>query len=198
MSSSSIPLSPLRLSLLFLLFTFHTTTTTAQDLINTTCKTCSQNNPNIKFNFCTTSLQSSPASQCAGDLHTIPRTMTIRTISIKLVQSNVTDTNCFIKQLIKNKKLIDPFIERCLEDCFDLYSDAIPSVEQAMENYDLERFVDANVELSSVMDAATTCEDGFKEKRGVVSPLTKRNGDTFELSAMALSIMGMLQTGSQY
>ncbi|CAL5381165.1 unnamed protein product [Camellia sinensis] len=58
-----------------------------------------------------------------------------------------------------------------------------------MENYDLERFVDANVELSSVMDAATTCEDGFKEKRGVVSPLTKRNGDTFEVSAMALSIM---------
>ncbi|XP_028075545.1 putative invertase inhibitor [Camellia sinensis] len=121
-----------------------------------------------------------------------------RTISIKLIQSNVTDTNCFIQQLIKNKKLVNPFIQRCLEDCFDLYSDAIPSVEQAMENYDLERFVDANVELSSVMDAATTCEDGFKEKRGVVSPLTKRNGDTFELSAMALSIMGMLQTGSQY
>ncbi|KAL0380021.1 UNVERIFIED_CONTAM: putative invertase inhibitor [Sesamum angustifolium] len=65
-----------------------------------------------------------------------------------------------------------------------------------MKHFNARRFDDANVEISSIMEASTTCEDGFKEKQGVVSPLTKRNGDTFQLSAVALSIMRMIQTVS--
>lgn len=84
-----------------------------------------------------------------------------------------------------------------MNDCFELYSDAIPSIKQAMKYYNVKRYVDANVEISAVMDAATTCEDGFKERKGIVSPLTKRNDDVFKLSAMVLSIMHILQTGSK-
>ncbi|KAI3444848.1 hypothetical protein Pfo_001513 [Paulownia fortunei] len=162
--------------------------TAGQNLINSTCKTFARNDPNINYNFCTTSLQAAPASQCAT-------LQGLGMISIRLIRYNVTDTRCYIKQLLKNRKL-DPYVRLYLNDCFDLFSDAIPSVKQAMRYYNTKRFNDANIQISSIMDASTTCEDGFKERTGVVSPLTKRNDDTFQLSAMALSVMHMMQTGS--
>lgn len=180
LSSFFLPLS-LFLSLFFLLF--HGSE--AQNLIQNTCKTCSKDDPNIKYGFCTSSLQAAPASQCA----------TLRglgMISIRLIRYNVTDARCHIKILMKEKKL-DPYIRRCLSDCFDLYSDAIPSIKLAMKSYNAKKYYDANIQISSIMDATTTCEDGFKEKDGVVSPLTKRNEITFQLSAVALSVMNLIK-----
>ncbi|GFZ02897.1 hypothetical protein Acr_15g0015050 [Actinidia rufa] len=130
-------------------------------------KTGSHNNPNIKYNFCTTSLQAAPASQCAGR-HGLGM------ISIRLVRYNVTDTRCRATSTAAEKQEIGP----------------------AMKYFNSQRYINANTEISSVMDAATTCEDGFREKKGMVSPLTKRNNHTFELSAMVLSIMHMLQSVS--
>ncbi|KAL3537139.1 hypothetical protein ACH5RR_000505 [Cinchona calisaya] len=162
--------------------------TSQENLINKTCKTFAKDDPNINSNFCTTSLQAAPASQCAT-LHGLG------TISIRLVRYNVTDTRCNIKHLIKDKKW-DPYVKQCLNDCLELYSDALDSVKKAMKAYNSKRFDDANVEISSILDAATTCEDGFNEKEGVVSPLTKRNNNTFLLSAIALNFLHVLQTGS--
>lgn len=78
-----------------------------------------------------------------------------------------------------------------MDDCLELYSDSRETLKQAAKDYKARRYVDANVEVSSVADAATTCEDGFKEKEGVVSPLKKRDDDTFLLSAVSLSIINM-------
>ncbi|XP_016450878.1 putative invertase inhibitor [Nicotiana tabacum] len=181
LSSFFLPLS-LFLSLFFLIFHSSKGQST---LIQNTCKTCSKDDPNIKFGFCTSSLQAAPASQCA----------TLRglgMISIRLIRYNVTDARCHIKILMKEKKL-DPYIRRCLSDCFDLYSDAIPSIKLAMKSYNAKKYYDANIQISSIMDATTTCEDGFKEKDGVVSPLTKRNEITFQLSAVALSVMNLIK-----
>ncbi|KAL6964910.1 hypothetical protein U1Q18_035964 [Sarracenia purpurea var. burkii] len=187
MITSSSSFSLLSLSLLF--FAHYHGGATAQNLIHDTCKTCSQEDPNVKFNFCTAALQAAPGSQCAA-LRGLGK------ISIGLIWNNVTDTRCHIKQLLKNKTL-EPYVKECLSDCFDLYSDSMLSLKNAMKHYDSRRYGDANIELSSVMDAATTCEDGFEEKKeSVVSPLTERNMNTFELSAMALSILHMFQTGS--
>ncbi|KAK4476463.1 hypothetical protein RD792_005749 [Penstemon davidsonii] len=181
------PFSLIFLPPLFLIITIHVAK--SQTLIKSTCKTIAQNDPNINYNFCTTSIQAAPASQCA--------TLSgLGTISIRLIRYNITDNRCYIKQLIKNNKL-DPYARQCLDDCFELFSDAISSVKQAMSYYNAKRFDDANVQISSIMDAATTCEDGFKERgSGVLSPLGKRNNDTFQLSAVALSIMNLIQTGS--
>ncbi|KAK6121597.1 hypothetical protein DH2020_044656 [Rehmannia glutinosa] len=173
---------------LFITFLIIIQVTSDQNLINSTCKTSSHNDPNIDYNFCTTSLQAAPASHCAT-------LQGLGTISIRLIRYNLTDTRCFIEQLMKNRRW-DPYSKQCLSDCFDLFSDAIPSVNQAMTYYEIKKFDDANVLVSSIMDVATTCEDGFKERRGVVSPLSKRNDDTFQLSAVALSVMHMVQTGS--
>ncbi|KAL2251257.1 putative invertase inhibitor [Sesamum indicum] len=159
-----------------------------QNMINSTCKTSVINDPNINYDFCTTSLQAAPASRCAT-------LQGLGTISIRLTRDNVTDTRCFIKQLMKNQTW-DLYTRQCLSDCFELFSDAVSSVEEAMRYYSAKRFDDANVQISSVMDAATTCEDGFEEKGGAFSPLTKRNNDTFQLSAVVLSVMHMVQAGS--
>ncbi|KAG8363481.1 hypothetical protein BUALT_Bualt19G0026900 [Buddleja alternifolia] len=159
------------------------------NLINSTCLNSSYNNPNINYTFCTTSLHA--AAPATATLHGLGAT------SVTLIVRNVTDTRRYTKRLMRNKKW-DGYTRQCLADCFHLFSDAIPSAKQAMRDYDEERFNDANVEISSTMDAVSTCENGFKEGRGssLVSPLKKRNEDLFQLSAMALSVMRMIQTGS--
>ncbi|KAH7849306.1 hypothetical protein Vadar_016037 [Vaccinium darrowii] len=166
-------------------------TATAQNLINKTCETCSQFDPNVKLGFCISSLQVAPASRCTA-------LVGLGKISIRLVQYNVTDNRCQVKQLLKKKKL-DPFVKGSLQDCLELYNDAISTAKQAMKQYKSKNYMDATTYLSSIMDAATTCEDGFMEKGGqvqIVSPLTKRNNDTFQLSAMALSLVEMIWSGS--
>ncbi|KAJ7961849.1 Pectinesterase inhibitor [Quillaja saponaria] len=178
--------------LLLLFFSFHSTTTSInrnrnrnRNLIKQTCKNCSQNDPNISYKFCITSLQAAPNISRADNLRELGM------ISIKLIRHNVTDTRLHIKELLKNKKL-DPYIRACLNDCFELYSDSIPALRQAIKDYKAKHYEDANIEVSSVLDASTTCEDGFKEKKGVVSPLKKRNNASFQLSAISLSIINML------
>ncbi|KAJ6940094.1 hypothetical protein NC651_006287 [Populus alba x Populus x berolinensis] len=166
----------------FLLTTFHAIT--AQNLINETCKKCAENDPNISYKFCVTSLQAANNSHSAN-------LRGLGMISIKLTKNNVAKTRQYIMELLKNRKL-NRFIRVCLNDCLDLYSDALPALKQAILDYQSEHYNDANIEVSSVIDAATTCEDGFKEREGAASPLTKKNNDVFQQSAVALSIINML------
>ncbi|KAJ9188577.1 hypothetical protein P3X46_003922 [Hevea brasiliensis] len=157
---------------------------TATDLIiQETCRKCARNDPNIYYSFCVASLQASPDAHSAN-------LRQLGIISLKLTRVNVTDTRHYIKELLKNKRL-DPNFRACLNDCLDLYSDANSTLKQAIKDYKSNHYEDANIAVSSVTDASTTCEDGFKEM-GIVSPLTGRNNNTFELSAIALSIINML------
>ncbi|KAK3195267.1 hypothetical protein Dsin_026577 [Dipteronia sinensis] len=179
--------------LIFFFNIFHATTAHRSNLIQETCKKCAQNDPIVDYKFCVASLQSIPRSHNAS-LHQLG------IISINLNLSNVTHTRSYIKKLVKqkmkkNKETLDydPYVRACLVDCFDLYSDAVSTLKQAIKDYKSSHYEDANFQVSSVMDASTTCEDGFKEKQGVVSPLTKRNKDVFQLSAISLSIINMLR-----
>ncbi|KAJ9171138.1 hypothetical protein P3X46_014541 [Hevea brasiliensis] len=170
------------LSLLLFFIAFHSITA-ANLIIQETCRKCAHIDPNIHYNFCVASLQASPDAHCAN-------LRQLGIISLKITSLNVTDTGHYIKDLLKSKRL-DPKLRACLNDCLDLYSDAIPALKQAIKDYNSNRYEEANIVVSSVTDASTTCEDGFKEI-GIVSPLTGRNNNTFELSAIALSIINML------
>ncbi|KAK4749571.1 hypothetical protein SAY87_027020 [Trapa incisa] len=154
-------------------------------LIRETCRKVALNDSNVRYGFCAAALQSAPNSLCADSLRKLGF------ISVKLVRVNITSTRCYIKYLLRDKK-VDPYVRSRLDDCLELYSDALPTVKQAVKDYQSKRYRDANVEVSSVIDAATTCEDGFEEKEGLVSPLKKRNDDVFKLSALALTIINML------
>ncbi|WCJ23069.1 Plant invertase/pectin methylesterase inhibitor superfamily protein [Euphorbia peplus] len=169
--------------LIFLLFI--NTTSSSNNLIQKTCKKCAQNDPNIAYNFCLNSLQSFPGSHCVDDLQKLGL------ISLKLTAKNVTDTKKYIKGLLKKQKPLDSGVRACLADCFEVYSDASSTVKEGVKDYKAKKYEDVNIEVSSVLDASTTCEDGFDEK-GISSMLQVRNNHTFQLSAISLSIINML------
>ncbi|CAK9328554.1 unnamed protein product [Citrullus colocynthis] len=187
------PLSHSILPFLFLFMFFSNflitqSSNNTSSIILRTCKTSSDQDPNISFNFCLTSLQ--PAASKHDHGATSLRRLGL--ITIYLIRHNMSNTCHHIKKLRRNKGLTDPLVKSCLADCLELYSDAIPTVKQAGKDYKAGRYADANSKISSVMDDCSTCEDGFKEKEGVISPLTNRNHNAFELSAIALSIIDML------
>ncbi|CAJ1948858.1 unnamed protein product [Sphenostylis stenocarpa] len=156
-------------------------------LTQQTCKNCSKTDPNISYKFCVESFKSNRRSQHAKSLQELGL------ISIQITRHNVTDTKARINDLLEKNKSLDPFIKECLDDCLEVYSDTIPTFREAIRDYRAKRYANCNVKLSSVIDASTTCEDGFKQKNNdAVSPLTKRNKDTFQLSAISLSIVNML------
>ncbi|GKU88557.1 hypothetical protein SLEP1_g2807 [Rubroshorea leprosula] len=170
---------------LLIIFTSFLTIVPAHNLIHQTCKKCAETDPNIRYNFCASSLHAAPQAHCADNLRQLG------IISLRLLRRNVTQTRSHIKEILHDRKL-DPFIRSCLLDCFDLYSNAVPLTRKAIKEYRGKRYYNVNIDVSAVMDTPTTCEDGFKEKEGAVSPLTKRDNDNFELSAISLSIINML------
>ncbi|PQP94934.1 putative invertase inhibitor [Prunus yedoensis var. nudiflora] len=184
MRTSTFSLTSLPLFLLFFFFFFTLKAITAKNLIPETCKKCAQDDPNLSYKFCVTSLQAAPKSSSA-DVRQLGK------ISMNLIRHNITSTRQHIKHLLKNTKL-DKFLRAYLEVCLELYSDAIPDIKQALRSYKAKQYRDANVRVTAVYDAPVTCEDGFHEREGLVSPLTKRNNDAVQLSAVALSIIDML------
>ncbi|MFS7889310.1 putative pectinesterase inhibitor domain-containing protein [Helianthus anomalus] len=175
-------------SLPFFLFTLLFLSIHAQTLIHGTCKVCSQQDPTVNYQFCTTSLEAASGSRHA-DVRGLGK------ISLQLTHTNVSDTRSHIKNLLKKKASSSQKMR--LDDCFELYSNAVTDIKHAMKSYKSKHYDEANVLISSVMDAATTCENGFKEKRNVVSPLTKRNNSTFELCGIGLSIIHILRVGTK-
>ncbi|GER54540.1 plant invertase/pectin methylesterase inhibitor [Striga asiatica] len=175
---------------MILLFLLLLMTTKSQNLIDSTCRASSRNDPNINYDFCKTVLQSSPATRSSSTLNGIGK------ILITLVLNNLTDTHSYIERLTKDAaKWWEPYVRQCLDDCLELYSDGIDYADQAMSYYDATKFEDANVAISSVIDDVTTCEDGFEERKGSVLPLSERNNGAFRLSALALSVMRMVRIG---
>ncbi|XP_051147880.1 putative invertase inhibitor [Andrographis paniculata] len=174
-------------SIISILEGFHLVST--ETLIESSCKTFAQSDPNIDYGFCTSSMKGATA----GGRATLPA---LGAISLRLVQDNLTDTRRHVREILNNSSMLSPYSRRCLHDCLELFSDAVSGVEDAARDYDAKRFDDANVKMSAVMDAPTTCEDGFKEgPAAVASPLSKRNRDAFELSAIALSIINVVRRG---
>ncbi|XP_074284421.1 putative invertase inhibitor [Silene latifolia] len=170
----------------FTLLTFiilQTPMVNSNNLINQTCKNSSMNDPNINYNFCIKAFHSSPSSRDAN----LTR---LGLISINLVKHNSSNTTSFIKTLIGNH-VLDSITKKGLKDCLELYSNSVSTLFEAARDFRAKRLDDANVKVSSVMDDCSTCEDGFDDI-GVFSPLTKQNNDTFQLSAIALSIIDML------
>lgn len=81
----------------------------------------------------------------------------------------------------------------------ELYGDATQTIKEVVTEYKERLYDDAGFAMSSVIDAATTCEDCFgdrvEEKKFYVSPLTKRNSDLSQLAIISLSIINMLNVG---
>lgn len=151
--------------------------------LNQTCTEIVNVDPNVKFNFCMTTFQAVPDIKmvnldCLG------------VIAVNLTKSNASSTIRYIQKILKQKQI--PYVRSCLKDCLELYSDGIASLNVAVNDIKIENYNEANIYISATMDAPKTCENGFKERKGTRSPLTKRNKDMFQLSAIVLSVISML------
>ncbi|XP_043717993.1 putative invertase inhibitor [Telopea speciosissima] len=156
-----------------------------------TCRKCAKGDPNISYDFCVTSLQAVPKSHNS----TLKE---LGLIAMKLTKTNASSTKSFIKNLLKNKK-INPHDKLALQDCIEVYSEAIDLLKEAMNDFKDKQYSEANIKLSSAMDSSTTCEQGFNEKKkGKMSPLTKENRNLFQLAAISLSIINMVGGKSYY
>ncbi|KAI3920599.1 hypothetical protein MKW98_020500 [Papaver atlanticum] len=157
------------------------------DLISDLCKNASTSDPQLKYDFCVASLSANPASKNAHDL------LELGIISMQICLQNATSVHSYIAQILEDGKQV-PAAKPCLEDCLDLYSDALDSIPKAMQYFMDKDYSSANIEMSAAMDASVTCEDGFKEvvSQHLISPLTKQDGDFFQLTAISLAITNMV------
>ncbi|XP_008229513.1 PREDICTED: putative invertase inhibitor [Prunus mume] len=163
---------------------FHSTIMGSNDLIQLSCKKASQGDPNLSYKFCVSSLEAN-AKGHSLDLQELV------VISLNLTVANATNINSTISKLLKDKAF-DKFAKECLRGCSELYADAIPTLQEALCAFQSKDFAKANIEVSSAMDASSTCEDGFKEKKGEVSPLRKENDVFFQLNAISLAFINTL------
>ncbi|KAK9102801.1 hypothetical protein Sjap_020055 [Stephania japonica] len=151
------------------------------DLIQRTCRTIAKTDTNVNYNFCVGSLQHVPKSQ-RTDLQKLGAA------AMKVVEANATGTYLLIKKLLKKERKISR--KTRLQDCLELYSDAISSMQDAVKYFESKSYDDVNVMVSGAMTDSDTCEDGFAEV-GEASPLKKNDADMLKLTAIVLSIVNM-------
>ncbi|KAL1333392.1 hypothetical protein HN51_062219 [Arachis hypogaea] len=160
------------------------------NLISKSCKEASETDPDFSYGFCVNSL-----IEAISKNHSSPQPNSIEdlvVIVIKLTKSNGTNIISKISRLLRNKNyLVDPYVRACLKDCFDLYHDSLYSLEDAAAAFRSKDFYTAITKLSAASDDPTTCEDQFKEKKGVSSPLTKDNQVYYQLNIIALAFTQM-------
>lgn len=165
------------LSFLFL----ETPSCVAESLIQETCKKASQ----VNYTLCITALESDPRSPTA-DL------AGLGSISIQLALANATQTWSHIQEMLKSGRF-DSYDKARLEDCLELYSEAISNLTESLKALKDKSYLDVNVQVSAAMTDSDTCEDGFKEKAGRVSPSTEENYYLSQLGSIALAIVVRLR-----
>ncbi|KAG2408454.1 uncharacterized protein HKW66_Vig0032760 [Vigna angularis] len=108
-------------------------------------------------------------------------------VAMELALENVSSSVATIEMLLDSTS-VGSFALGALRDCLELYSDAAWTIVNSVGvflsgNYDVTRMW-----MSSVMETASTCQQGFTE-RGEVSPLTQENYNLFQLCGIALCII---------
>lgn len=110
-------------------------------------------------------------------------------VAMELALENVSSTLATIEKLLDSTSL-DNFALGCLADCLELYSDAAWTIVNSVGVFLSGNYEVTRTWMSSVMEAASTCQQGFSE-RGEVSPLTQENYNLFQLCGIALCIIHM-------
>ncbi|XP_004508988.1 putative invertase inhibitor [Cicer arietinum] len=155
---------------------------TPRDLIDQTCEKCANQSTILSYNLCSTSLPTIPVSRATN-------LQGLALIAMELALENVTNTLATIEKLLDDETL-DNYVVGCLTDCSELYNDAAWTIVNSVDVFLSGNYEVSRTWMSSVMEAASTCQQGFEEK-GEVSPLTEENYDLFQLCGIALCIIHM-------
>ncbi|KAJ0094878.1 hypothetical protein Patl1_15919 [Pistacia atlantica] len=129
----------------FLLFIY---SISCVNIIHSYCHKAAQSSPTVNSKFCVIALEANPKK--------------LVDISIELTISSATNISTRIAQLLDDGRLDYD----ALQDWFRLYSDAKSALQEAIDHIKQKDYQSTNLKVSSVVAASTTCEDGFKEKKG--------------------------------
>ncbi|TKY55528.1 putative invertase inhibitor [Spatholobus suberectus] len=172
--------------LIFSIFLFQCSN--GSNLIPQSCKEAAKNDPNLGYDFCAASLE-----DASSKWHPPPTNLEdLVGMSIQLTKSNGTNMVSIISELLKNKSF-DQYAKACLRDCFDLYSDSLSALDDAVVAFKSKDFDTANIKVSASLDCPVTCEDQFNDKKGETSPLTKENHGYFQLNVISLAFIQMFR-----
>lgn len=158
--------------------------TASRDIIDQTCNKCSELSQTFSYAFCSVSLGQIPVAHFTN-------LEGLAIISMELALKNATNTVSTIRTLLEDESL-DPFMALCLKGCLALYGGTIPTLVDSIGAFMVGQYGTAGMWLSGVMEAATTCEDGFRGREGVASPLAQENWSLFQLSDIAICIIHLL------
>lgn len=112
---------------------------------------------------------------------------------MELALENATNTISTIQKMLSSKEF-DPFAIDCLRDCLELYADAIAMLVDAFVAFLAEHFDIATVLMRTVMDATSTCDEEFTEKKGELTLLAKENYNLFQLSDISSCIINKVSS----
>ncbi|GAU24793.1 hypothetical protein TSUD_157060 [Trifolium subterraneum] len=153
---------------------------TLDDLIDQTCQKCANQSVILSYSLCSNALPVVPVSHSTN-------LEGLALIAMELALENVTNTLATIERLLSDESL-DKYVIGCLTDCLELYSDAVWRIVDSVDVFLSGNYEVSRIWMSSVMEAASTCQQGFDEK-GEVSPLTEENYNLFQLCGIALCII---------
>ncbi|XP_045832633.1 pectinesterase inhibitor 12-like [Trifolium pratense] len=170
----------LYLFFLFLVTISHGTICSSHDLIDQTCEKCANQSVILSYSLCSTALPVVPVSHSTN-------LEGLAIIAMELALENVTNTLATVEKLLGDESL-DKYVMGCLTDCLELYSDAVWRIVDSVDVFLSGNYEVSRIWMSSVMEAASTCQQGFEEK-GEVSPLTEENYNLFQLCGIALCII---------
>lgn len=193
---SLITTKTMNLYQLFFFFLLVSQVNSSTNMIEQTCKSCAAKSTIFDYNFCVSSLDNSPISPPPTNLSSLALIPMLQALD------NATETASTIQQLLIRDD-DDDFRRACLRDCLELYEDAAERLEEAGRVYITKQQRETvNVMVSAPMEAAVTCENGFKERDGDggggvmtwTSPIGVENYKLFELGQIALCIINMLSS----
>ncbi|ESQ39842.1 hypothetical protein EUTSA_v10001100mg [Eutrema salsugineum] len=160
---------------------------TAQSLIRDSCKKAAAKSPNVKLDFCVKSLEGNPQSKTAKTL------VELVIASTKNAATKTTSLKAMVNKILKEKKYAKDS-EMPLRDCLELYTDASASLNEALTSVKSRDYKTATVAMSAAMDAPSTCETGFKERKTPQkSPFAKENDVLSQTILIPLAFTNMLK-----
>lgn len=145
----------------------------APDLVTTTC------DKTLYKDLCKSALATAPKTD-VKDVQSLAK------FALEMTSLNGGEIHKRITQLLTTNS--DEFVKQCLTDCSTVYQDAIDQLNDSMVALDTKAFNDVNTWVSAAMTVAQSCEDGFKGKQGIVSPLTDMNKRFGQLCSVSLAI----------
>ncbi|CAL5030365.1 unnamed protein product [Urochloa decumbens] len=168
--------------LVFLLACSTSKTSVLQD----TCKSFAAKHTDIGYDYCIKFFQADKGSAAAADKRGLAA------IAVKIVGAVSKSTTKRIAALRASEK--DKRRLECLSSCAEVYSDAVAEIAvaaQGIASGTASGLGEAVTALSAVLDAPSTCEQGFVELN-VPSPLAAEDAEFGKEASVALSVTAAL------